>query len=117
MSKKSVIDWSRFTHFGIQSMAWIVTTIVALNVYIVAVAVYRIFFSPLANIPGPKLAALSGWYETYYELFHSFGGQFTFHIQELHKQYGVIVFRDSNRSVANNFFRSDCAHKSMGSSH
>jgi hypothetical protein len=55
-------------------------------VYIVTLAIYRLYLSPLAKFPGPKLAALSKYYEFYYEVVKR--GQFTFHIQELHKKYG-----------------------------
>ncbi|KAK4156107.1 cytochrome P450 [Chaetomidium leptoderma] len=59
---------------------------------IASVVVYRLYSHPLAGIPGPKLAAATGWYETYFELFHNgLGGQYTFHIKELHAKYGPIV--------------------------
>ena len=55
-------------------------------VYIIALAVYRLYFSPLAKFPGPKLAALSKWYEAYYEIYLK--GQFSFHLDDLHERYG-----------------------------
>lgn len=38
----------------------------ALAFYVAALVVYRAFISPLASIPGPKLAGLTSWYECYY---------------------------------------------------
>lgn len=49
-------------------------------------AVQRLVLSPLAHFPGPRLAALSNWYEFYFDVILQ--GQFTPHIQELHKKYG-----------------------------
>ena len=49
-------------------------------------AFYRLFLSPIAHIPGPKLAAVTFWYEFFYEVIRP--GQFVFKIKELHKQYG-----------------------------
>jgi hypothetical protein len=54
--------------------------------YLIALGFYRLYLSPIAKFPGPKLAALSLWYEFYYEVVLK--GQFSFHIQELHKRYG-----------------------------
>ncbi|KAJ2902593.1 hypothetical protein MKZ38_000354 [Zalerion maritima] len=57
--------------------------------YHVQLAVRRLFLSPLSAFPGPRLAALSNWYEFYYDVLKE--GKFTAHIQELHKKYGPIV--------------------------
>ena len=54
--------------------------------YLFWLAFNRLYLSPIAKFPGPKLAALSRWYEFYYEVV--LRGQFTFHISKLHKQYG-----------------------------
>jgi hypothetical protein len=55
-------------------------------VYLIGLGIYRLYLNPIAKFPGPKLAALSSWYEFYYEVILK--GQFSFHIQELHKKYG-----------------------------
>ena len=60
---------------------------VALIVYLASLYLYRLFFHPLTKFPGPKLAALSNWYEFYYDVLLQ--GKFTTHLQELHKQYGL----------------------------
>lgn len=60
----------------------------ALVIHTTSLLVRRLYFSPLAKFPGPKLAALTGWYETYFEIIKRRGGQFTFEIKRLHEQYG-----------------------------
>lgn len=60
----------------------------AYALYVASLVIYRLYFHPLAKFPGPKYAALSRWHEFYYEVVLK--GQFTFKIQELHKQYGNL---------------------------
>ncbi|THV55127.1 hypothetical protein BGAL_0013g00120 [Botrytis galanthina] len=55
----------------------------------IAEATRRLYFHSLAHIPGPKLAALTWWYEFYFDVIQP--GQYVFKIQELHKQYGPII--------------------------
>ena len=57
-----------------------------LTLSIIGLSLYRLFFSPLAGFPGPKLAALTQWYEFYWNVVKQ--GQFTFHLQDLHDKYG-----------------------------
>jgi hypothetical protein len=72
-------------------LAFCVTSVVAVLLYTVVLGVYRITFHPLAKFPGPKLAAFTQWYETYYEFFKSPGGQFLFHYRKLHEKYGEFA--------------------------
>lgn len=67
--------------------------LVASALFVLALCIIqRLYLHPLARVPGPKLAALTGWYEAYYDLAHEgVGGQMTFHIRELHKEYGPII--------------------------
>ncbi|KAE8548914.1 hypothetical protein EYB25_009297 [Talaromyces marneffei] len=57
--------------------------------YLSYIVVARLLLSPLARFPGPKLAALSNWYEFYFDVLQQ--GQFTAHIQKLHDKYGPII--------------------------
>lgn len=60
--------------------------------YAVFLAFYRLYWSPLAKVPGPKLAALTEWVEAYYEIGHGKGGQFLWQYRKWHHQYGIYRF-------------------------
>jgi hypothetical protein len=64
---------------------WLVS-IASCLLYFVVLAVYRLYLSPIAYFPGSKITTISGWYETYLDVFK--GGQFTFQIQKWHEKYG-----------------------------
>lgn len=58
--------------------------------YIASGSIYRLYFHRTSHIPGPKLAALTYFYQAYYDLFpHS--GQWIFQQIRLHEKYGPIV--------------------------
>jgi len=59
------------------------------SVWFVGLSIQRLWLSPLAHIPGPKLAALTRLYELYYDII--LGGQYTFKISDLHQKYGPVV--------------------------
>lgn len=53
---------------------------------VTAGVVYRLFFHPLAKFPGPRLAAVTTWYEGYYDIVHQ--GKYIWQVEKMHKQYG-----------------------------
>ncbi|KAI2465613.1 putative flavonoid 3-hydroxylase [Annulohypoxylon bovei var. microspora] len=59
--------------------------------YPLVLAIYRIYFHPLAKFPGPKLAAATGWYETYIDLFAIPRGNFMEEITRMHDKYGPVI--------------------------
>lgn len=64
--------------------------------YIFGLVFYRLFLSPLAKFPGPKLAAVTGWYELYYDVIKK--GKYIYEIEKMHDKYGM-------RNVALNLFQ------------
>ncbi|KAI1354453.1 trichodiene oxygenase [Xylaria sp. FL0043] len=64
-----------------------IATIILL--YLSSLSFYRLFLHPLARFPGPKLAAITRWFEGYYDVVRD--GQYTFQIAKLHQKYGPIV--------------------------
>lgn len=76
-------------------LRYIVTIVI---IYFASVAFYRLFLHPLARFPGPRLAAITRWYEGYYDIFQN--GQYTFKIRQLHKECGEVSL--SNSSKKNN---------------
>ena len=72
--------------------AWLMNSIVMFLVLAVISSVtlmtYRLCFSPLAMIPGPKLAAATGWYEFYYDCL--LAGKYIFEIERMHEVYGML---------------------------
>ncbi|CBX95728.1 hypothetical protein IAQ61_004561 [Plenodomus lingam] len=58
-------------------------------IWYTTITVRRLFFHPLAKIPGPKLAAVTLLYQTWYCFVG--GSRFYIKIQKLHEQYGPVV--------------------------
>lgn len=70
------------------SAAWISSSLLFL-IYFASLVIYRLYWSPLAKIPGPKLAAATFWYEFYYDVVRR--GRYTWKIGELHEEYGMSI--------------------------
>lgn len=66
--------------------------LIVLGVYLVKIALYRLYFSPLAKFPGPKLAAFTFWVEIYHDVLRC--GKYTFEIAKMHKKYGTSTARE-----------------------
>lgn len=57
-------------------------------IYLLGLAIYRLYLVPSSKFPGPRLAALCYWYEFYYDVWpHE--GQYTWKIRDLHESYGM----------------------------
>ncbi|KAI8628101.1 cytochrome P450 [Xylariaceae sp. FL1651] len=72
------------------SVANLVATAAAAAVlYTVGLTIWRLYFSPLAGFPGPKIAAATLWYEFYWDVLKK--GQWVWEIDRMHRKYGPIV--------------------------
>ncbi len=67
---------------------WVVAAAVTTLAGVVGLAVYRLYFHPLAKFPGRRLAAMTMWYEFYYDVIKR--GQYVFEIQKMHEEYGIL---------------------------
>ena len=74
---------------GILSFSLLCVLAGVLLLHLYTLAIYRLYLCPIAKFPGPKLAALTLWYEFYYDVVC--GGQYGRKIAKLHDEYGPIV--------------------------
>jgi len=77
---------------AIPGLATLATVLTLTVLYLLCIVVYRLYLSPLAKFPGPKLAAATNWYQKYFDLIaRRYGGQFPVEIKRMHEKYGPIV--------------------------
>lgn len=62
----------------------------SLILYTASLAIYRLYFHPLAGFPGPRIAAVSRWYEFYHDVVKR--GNYVYKIEEMHQKYGKVQF-------------------------
>ena len=72
---------------------------VVVLLYAVYGALYRLYLCPIAKFPGPKLAALTFWYELWYDVVRN--GRYTWKIEEMHKRYGIRTSLPIGRVLRN----------------
>lgn len=104
----------------------VLSTSTLLLLYVISLVIHRFFLSPLAKFPGSKLAALTGWYELYYDVV-GHKGKYLFEIEKMHDVYGgyypvlVACFLDFQlaswlmifRRVAHESLHCICLHRGM----
>ncbi len=88
---------------GIFTVFWL--PLVALGLYALSLTIYRLVLSPLAKFPGPKLAALTRKYESYYEAVENY--EYLWKIKQMHETYGELL-----KQFWGNFQFQSCLFKS-----
>ncbi|KAK8097674.1 cytochrome P450 [Apiospora kogelbergensis] len=76
-------------HSGMSSWHLAVLLVLASLLYFTTLVVWRLYFSPTAGFPGSRLAAATGWYESYYDYW--LNGQYMFEVERMHQKYGPII--------------------------
>jgi hypothetical protein len=71
---------------GDGSTGIVIAVLAALSLWLGVIIAYRLWFGPLAAFPGRKLAALTGWYETYFDCVKK--GRYWVEIEKMHEEYG-----------------------------
>ncbi|KAM5464683.1 hypothetical protein MauCBS54593_006774 [Microsporum audouinii] len=79
---------------GLPALAVAGSIITALVGYILVKCIYDLFFHPLRNFPGPKVAAIGSFYEFYYDVIKD--GTYLWEIEKMHQKYGPIIRINSN---------------------
>ncbi|KAF2468932.1 pisatin demethylase [Lindgomyces ingoldianus] len=84
----AVLNWESlpFAHLGPSATAAIVFGVI-ISTYLIAVAIYRLYFHPLAKYPGPLLARLTPIPITWSLL----RGRIPFFMKACHDKYGPVV--------------------------
>ena len=59
--------------------------------FLICRTIYRLSYHPLAKFPSFKLAAVTKWYERYFDLVKSPRAQYYKEIERMHDQYGVYI--------------------------
>jgi hypothetical protein len=70
------------------SLPGVLIAVAATIAYITLKITYRLYFHPLRNFPGPKLAAASHLYSAYYDLCTP---GLIKRLPEMHKKYGPLI--------------------------
>ncbi|KAG9253288.1 calcineurin-dependent [Emericellopsis atlantica] len=85
-------SWTKAAHLSVLALA-------GFTVYSLCLVFYRLYLHPLRNVPGPKLAAATSWYEFYEDVI--LDGHYLKEYPRLHAQYGPIVRMSPNRVHVN----------------
>ena len=97
-------------HQQLQWPAAFALVLVLIAISAIILVAYRFYLSPLAQIPGPKIAAVSGLYEFYFDCL--LGGKYFIEIERMHNVYGMLWLRCLCQSMKfmRSLFRANRSH-------
>nr|A0A8K1AW54.1 RecName: Full=Cytochrome P450 monooxygenase tndB; AltName: Full=Talaronoid C biosynthesis cluster protein B [Aspergillus flavipes]QVR97761.1 TndB [Aspergillus flavipes] len=95
--KEAVTFADRYNLLNVYGISAVIA--VGLAIYSASLAIYRLYFHPLAGFPGPRIAAATRWYEFYYDVIKR--GQYVYKIEEMHQKYGPIIRINPHEIVIN----------------
>ena len=84
----------------------VLTYAVVISLPIFFVGFRRLYFHPLSKFPGPRIAALTGLYGTYFDVIK--GGIGVKRWPNLHKNYGMLKLIQGKPTAAHGFLRVYC---------
>jgi hypothetical protein len=76
-------------------LLWTITALIGVS--IVTRSFYRLYFHPLRNFPGPRLAAITHLYEFYFDGIQ--GGKFIWEINRMHDKYGMLALEITHNCI------------------
>ncbi|KAH8595275.1 cytochrome P450 [Bisporella sp. PMI_857] len=76
---------------------WLLKSTLLIAAWLLSVVIYRLFFHPLANYPGPFWAKITDWYSVY----HCLTGNRHLEFYRIHQKYGKFVRYGPNRLSVN----------------
>lgn len=66
------------------------TGLTSIVVFVFGKCFYNLFWHPLSEFPGPKLAALGSLYEFWFDVVKD--GQYLWEIERMHNKYGTLNY-------------------------
>ena len=73
------------------STSFVALTLLCYSIYAASIVIHRLYLSPLAKFPGPRLAAATYVYEFYYNWWCQ--GKYIYEIEKMHNKYGMWARR------------------------
>ncbi|KAI3329026.1 putative P450 monooxygenase [Xylariaceae sp. AK1471] len=81
--------WATLSSAHTKAMPAAFLVLLSVSLWAAYILLYRLYFCPIAHVPGPWLASATFWYEFYYDVIQR--GRYEFKLQELHARHGPVI--------------------------